>query len=89
MQRFGVTKVRKSIKITTRRKLMENAGKCCEFVNPINGKRCNGVYQLQVDHKIPVALGGSDEFSNLRILCRTHNLLEAKRYGLNRENRDR
>jgi hypothetical protein len=82
-QRFGATRERKAIKITTRRKLMEKAGKCCEFVNPANGQRCDGVYQLQVDHKIPIALGGSNNISNLRVLCRTHNLLEAKRWGLN------
>ncbi|MNL04871.1 HNH endonuclease [compost metagenome] len=81
-QRFGATKERKPIKITIRRKLMEKAGKSCEFVNPVSGQRCDGVYQLQVDHKIPIALGGSNNISNLRILCRTHNLLEAKRYGL-------
>lgn len=83
-QRFGVTRERKSIKITTRRILMDKAGKCCEFVNPMNGQRCDGTYQLQVDHKIPIALGGSNHISNLRILCRTHNLLEAKRFGLSR-----
>jgi hypothetical protein len=82
-QRFCATKERKAIKVTTRRQLMENAGKCCEFVNLVSGQRCDGVYQLQVDHKIPVALGGSNDISNLRILCRTHNLLEAKRHGLN------
>jgi phage terminase small subunit len=81
--RFGVTRGRKSIKITIRRQLMEKAGKCCEFINPTNGQRCDGVHQLQVDHKIPIALGGSNNISNLRILCRTHNLLEAKRCGLN------
>jgi 5-methylcytosine-specific restriction endonuclease McrA len=81
-QRFGVTRERKSIKITTRRKLMEHAGKCCEYTNPNNGQRCNGVYQLQIDHKIPLALGGSNSPSNLRVLCRTHNLLEARKLGL-------
>jgi hypothetical protein len=81
-QCFGATRERKAIKIATRRRLMERAGKCCEFVNPSNGHRCDGVYQLQVDHKIPIALGGSNDISNLRVLCRTHNLLEAKRFGL-------
>jgi 5-methylcytosine-specific restriction endonuclease McrA len=81
-QRFGATKKRRPIKITTRRRLMEKAGGCCEFVDPISGHRCNGVYQLQVDHRIPIALGGSDNISNLRVLCRTHNILEAERHGL-------
>lgn len=81
-QRFGATRERKSIKITIRRQLMKKAGKCCEFINPASGQRCDGVYQLQVDHKIPLALGGSNNPSNLRVLCRTHNLLEAERFGL-------
>jgi 5-methylcytosine-specific restriction endonuclease McrA len=61
---------------------MEIAGKCCEYTNPNNGQRCDGVYQLQIDHKIPLALGGSNNPSNLRVLCRTHNLLEARKFGL-------
>ena len=81
-RRFGATKARQPIKITTRRQLMEKAGKCCEFVNPATGQRCSGSYQLQIDHKTPVALGGSNNISNLRVLCRTHNLMEAKRLGL-------
>jgi len=34
---------------------------------------CNGVYALEIDHKIPLALGGTHHLSNLRILCRSCN----------------
>lgn len=73
---------RRSIKITTRRDLLRKAGKCCEFINPETGKICGGTYQLQVDHRIPLALGGSNEVQNLRVLCRTHNLLAATEMGI-------
>ena len=79
---FTTTAKRKSIKITTRRKLLVNANHCCEYVDSKSGRRCAGTYQLQIDHRIPLALGGSNNESNLRVLCRTHNLLAAKSYGL-------
>jgi 5-methylcytosine-specific restriction endonuclease McrA len=45
-------------------------------------QKCQSTYQLQVDHRVPIARGGSNEESNLRVLCRTHNLLAAKQWGL-------
>ena len=39
---------------------------------------CGSTYQLQVDHKVPVALGGSNQIENLTLLCRTHNLFRAR-----------
>ncbi|MNL02078.1 hypothetical protein D3C87_1225730 [compost metagenome] len=74
--------VRKSINISTRRDLLRKANKCCEFVDPKTGRICAGAYQLQVDHRVPLALGGSNEVENLRVLCRTHNLLAANQLGL-------
>ena len=56
---------------------------CCEFIDPVTGRKCDSNYQLQKDHVIPKAKGGSYEISNLRTLCRTHNLSEARRWGLN------
>ena len=53
-------------------------GKRCEWMDPITRKRCNSTYQLQIDHIIPKAKGGTDEPKNLRFLCRQHNLLEAE-----------
>ncbi len=49
----------------------------CTFVSLETGKRCESRHGLQYDHKIPLALGGQTELSNLRILCSRHNSWEA------------
>lgn len=43
----------------------KRAGSKCE--------NCGSRYALQVDHRVPKAWGGSDEMSNLRLLCRSCN----------------
>jgi hypothetical protein len=53
-------------------------GRCC-FKDPLSGRICGSRYQVQTDHIIPRALGGSDHPSNLRLLCRQHNLLLAEK----------
>jgi hypothetical protein len=53
-------------------------GQCC-FKDPRSGKICGNRYQVQVDHILPKALGGSDDPSNLRLLCRQHNLMMAEK----------
>ncbi len=50
----------------------------CTFVAS-NGRRCESTHCLQVDHIVPVALGGNSSFENLRVLCAQHNRLEAER----------
>lgn len=82
-QSFPAAGIRKAIKISTRRELLNKANHCCEYVDPISKKRCSGKFQLQIDHIVPLALGGSNEESNLRVLCRTHNILAAQQQGLN------
>ena len=53
----------------------------CSFVTK-DGKRCNEKHCLQMDHIKPFALGGSNEASNLRLLCPAHNqLLAEKTFG--------
>jgi hypothetical protein len=67
----------------TQRKTAPAAGrvakKACEYVDSETGRRCESTYQLEVDHIVPRALGGSNHPSNLRCLCKQHNLLEAER----------
>ncbi|WP_373999168.1 HNH endonuclease [Bdellovibrio bacteriovorus] len=76
------TAQRKHIKITLKRELLHKANHCCEFVSPTDGKKCESTYQLQIDHRIPLARGGTNNPDNLRVLCRTHNLYFADKWGL-------
>lgn len=51
----------------------------CEFQDPMTKRTCRGFFQVEEDHIIPLALGGKDEISNLRCLCKQHNLLMARK----------
>ncbi|MBI4061651.1 MAG: HNH endonuclease, partial [Elusimicrobia bacterium] len=45
-----------------------------------DGRVCGARAGLQIDHVVPWALGGaSSDLRNLRLLCRAHNVLEARR----------
>jgi hypothetical protein len=57
----------------------------CRFVDAKSGRRCNSSYALEIDHITPYAKGGLTELRNLRLLCRTHNWLQAIRsFGVNK-----
>jgi 5-methylcytosine-specific restriction endonuclease McrA len=49
----------------------------CTFV-AASGRRCEARHRLEFDHVVPVALGGGSTVAGLRLLCRTHNQLEAE-----------
>lgn len=38
---------------------------------------CGSTHFIEIDHIVPVALGGLSDFENLRLLCRTHNTQSA------------
>lgn len=50
----------------------------CTYRGP-DGRRCGSAFDLEVDHIVPFAMGGSNQAGNLRLLCREHNQLEADR----------
>jgi hypothetical protein len=82
-QSFAVAgKKRKYISVKITRKVKQDACYCCSLVDPKTGIRCNSTYQIQTDHIIPLALGGTNDLDNLRVLCGVHNRSEAVRRGL-------
>ena len=50
----------------------------CTYTGP-DGKRCESMHNLQVDHIVPFARGGTATLRNLRLLCGKHNRLNAER----------
>lgn len=62
--------------------LIQSANHQCEYIHPKTQKRCECRSFLQVDHRVPRVFGGSNDKENLRVLCQTHNLAEARRWGL-------
>lgn len=58
--------------------LWTRANSQCEFT--INGRRCPSKFGLQRDHIIPLALGGTNDIKNLRLLCHAHNQLMARKH---------
>ncbi|MBI5201263.1 MAG: HNH endonuclease [Elusimicrobia bacterium] len=57
--------------------LLRDGGRCT--YHPKGGVRCAATTGLEIDHIVPRAKGGTDELSNLRLLCREHNRSEAVR----------
>jgi len=51
----------------------------CGFVSK-DGRRCGARVFLELDHVLPVAVGGASVPENLRLRCRAHNALHARCY---------
>jgi hypothetical protein len=68
-----------SLKPSTRNAVLKKSGGQCEYRESKMGHRCESRHFLEIDHIQPRALGGTNVPDNLRVLCRTHNLLVAER----------
>lgn len=65
------------LSVHLRRQLWEKAEGQCEFVDPVSGRRCGERRDLEIEHRQPVAHGGTNDLINLEMLCRSHNRLRA------------
>jgi len=73
-----VCKDPRTIPAEVMRAVFARDGGRCTYVSP-TGERCSERSRLEYDHVIPLALGGVSDVSNVRMLCRPHNQLEAER----------
>jgi hypothetical protein len=71
-RRRGSKDRRRYISIQTRRMVWQKYDGKCSYVGSA-GTQCGSQFQVQVDHKTPLSLGGGDEIDNLRLLCASHN----------------
>ena len=55
------------------KKIIFNRDRCCQYQDPLSGKKCGSQYFLEVDHIKPRWISGSHVQDNLRILCSSHN----------------
>ena len=69
----------KSLTPSIRNAVLRKSGGQCEYRETKMGHRCESRHFLEVDHIRPRALGGTNVPDNLRVLCRTHNLLVVER----------
>ncbi len=80
---------REAIPVAVRRAVWERDGDHCTW--PLDGGGCCGsTHRLELDHIIPWAEWGPSTVENLRIVCRRHNALAAKKvFGERRTERYR
>ncbi len=71
------TSKRRYLSVDLKRKIFARADGCCQYQTP-GGSRCGSKFQVQIDHITPVSWGGSNSIDNLKLVCRTHNLLLAR-----------
>jgi hypothetical protein len=45
-----------------------------------DGKLCGATHRLEFDHDLEVALGGKATIGNIRLLCKSHNLMKAEQH---------
>ena len=62
----------RSIPAAVRREVWRRDQGCCSYVDRHTGRRCGSRFFLELDHIVPVALGGAAEAGNLRLRCAAH-----------------
>ena len=72
-----VEKRPRHVSAQVRREIHARDGGQCAFVSR-DGRRCNATALLEFDHVKPFARFGATDTSNLRLLCKAHNLSHAR-----------
>lgn len=63
-----------------RQALLKASQASCTYVDQVTGQVCGSRFQIEIDHILPKAKGGTNDPQNLRVLCRSHNLMMAEKH---------
>lgn len=72
------SKGRTHINVNLRKAIFAKYNYECQYRDPETGHRCRSKHFLELEHILPLALGGSNAPENLTVLCRAHNQLKAR-----------
>lgn len=61
-----------------RRAVLQRAEGKCEYKDPLTGRVCGSRVRVEIEHRQPLALGGTHDPGNLFCYCKPHNLLRAE-----------
>ncbi len=61
---------------TPDRRAIFKRDQACQWRDKRTGQMCGSKFQLEIDHKHSVWMGGGNEIANLQALCRVHNVLK-------------
>ncbi|MFL5299346.1 MAG: HNH endonuclease [Anaeromyxobacteraceae bacterium] len=65
------------VSAAVRRAVFIRDGGCCQW-SMSSGGVCGSRTRVELDHIVPVALGGASTVSNMRLLCACHNAVAAR-----------
>lgn len=68
----------KSMSLFQAKKMLLKPGASCQFVSSETGVKCGSTAFLTIEHIQPRWAGGTNELSNLTVLCKAHNQLQYK-----------
>ena len=68
----------RSIPAAVKREVWRRDLGCCTYVDRHTGRRCGSRFFLELDHIVPVALGGAAEPGNLVLRCAAHHRYPAR-----------
>ncbi len=78
----------RSIPAAVKREVWRRDQGCCTYVDRHTGRRCGSRFFLELDHIVPVAVGGGAEPGNLALRCAAHHRYRHSRPGQRSAARD-
>jgi hypothetical protein len=68
---------RQGVSRSTKAEVLERDQGCCQYRDPKTGKKCESIFKIEIDHRIPWSKGGKTRLDNLQCYCFNHNQMKS------------